>query len=146
MDNKGQYLEKYTAYKFGFNQHEKTNCKATEGYDLIDESTGITYQVKSDNATIANNFGLELGQDKVAELAELIQQDKSDQIILVMVYRKKISWYFFHKKNFLAMIAKNPDIAYYSYDSKTGKKTIRIKVKMKYDIIYQANAEKTLRD
>lgn len=141
MKNKGIEMEKM-ASRYGFILNSKSNATASTAADAIDLK-GRTHQLKSDKATIANNYRRELGNDKIKEAKQLLTDDYSEMVTLIANYNGTTIFYSFTKESFKEMITEQPEILYYDTASKRngGKTTIRLKVKKKYDRYYRTYAE-----
>ena len=135
--NRGYEAETLTI-KAGFTINDTKNAKATEQPDAWDRN-GCTHQLKSDKATIANNYKRELGTNILKETEQLLADDYSEYVTLVATWKGTITLYSFTKQAFCQMINEYSEIVGYDRASKKngGKVTIRIKVKPKYKIAYE---------
>ena len=135
--NRGFEGEQLTI-RAGFTINDQKNAKATEQPDAWDRN-GCTHQLKTDKATIANNYKRTLGNNIKKETKQLLEDDCSEFITLIATWKGIITLYSFTKQAFNEMIEEYPDIVSYDRASKKngGQVTIRIKVKPKYKVAYE---------
>lgn len=121
-------IEKIASEQLNWWVNPQGNAKASEQPDAIDNHNQL-HQIGSNGKTLANNYNRTLTGNKIHDFKMLWNDDVSDFLTLYINHKKDGEQFIsFNDYDVVELFSDNPDLLYYDYDSRTKKKTLRIKV------------------